>query len=137
MSVRDEILFANEAFYRAFQGRSFPSMDKAWATKLPLLCIHPGAPPLSERSHVMASWREVLGHEGCPDLDYQLDRVIQHGELYLVTCYEWDRRRTDAAMVAANGYAREDGMYRMVIHHAGPVPRTAIPQASPSPMNVH
>jgi hypothetical protein len=39
---REQVLFANEAFYRAFADRDIDAMDALWARGEPVLCIHPG-----------------------------------------------------------------------------------------------
>ena len=36
------MLFANEAFYRAFADRDMAAMDGVWAVHAPVACIHPG-----------------------------------------------------------------------------------------------
>lgn len=137
MAKNDDILLANTAFYRAFLDRNLAAMERAWATTIPLLCIHPGSSPLAEREQVMASWRDILGHERCPVLEYQVDRIVDYNEISLLTCYEWNTHQPNAALLATNGFAREDGIYRMILHHAGPVPRSAIPTAPRPDARVH
>jgi hypothetical protein len=137
MATDHDILLANTAFYQAFLDRNLAAMDQAWAAKIPLLCIHPGSAPLSDRAQVMASWREILGHDSCPTIEHQVDRIIHHSDLSLLTCYEWNRHQTDAVLLATNGFARENGVYRMILHHAGPIPRFALPAALRPDVLVH
>ena len=40
------VLFANEAFYRAFADRDMDAMAALWAADGPVACIHPGWPAL-------------------------------------------------------------------------------------------
>ncbi len=133
MAADDEILFANAAFYAAFRARDSAAMGRVWAATLPALCIHPGLPPLTERAQVLASWQEILGSRNCPTLDHQVHRVLHYADMALVTCYEWSKSQPEGALLATNGFAREDGAYRMILHHAGPVARAAIPRAPPEP----
>ena len=42
MSELDAVLFANEAFYRAFADREMAAMADVWAAEAPVSCIHPG-----------------------------------------------------------------------------------------------
>lgn len=137
MATDDEILFANEVFYAAFRARDSAAMGRVWATTLPVLCIHPGLPPLTELAQVLASWREILGSRNCPILDHQVHRVLRYGDVALVTCYEWSNSQPEGALLATNGFAREGGVYRMVVHHAGPVPRAAIPGTSATEQRIH
>ena len=52
MSELDAVLFANEAFYRAFADREMPAMVDLWATEAPVSCIHPGHEPLLEYDEI-------------------------------------------------------------------------------------
>jgi hypothetical protein len=45
---REAVLAANRAFYRAFNDRDFAAMDALWAPTGPVVCLHPGHPPLFE-----------------------------------------------------------------------------------------
>ena len=58
---RPAVLFANEAFYRAFADRDFKAMSELWAHDLPSVCIHPGWPALTGRTRILASWERILG----------------------------------------------------------------------------
>ena len=55
MSARDEqeVLFANEAFYRAFGDRDRHAMDEMWARENPVACVHPGWGALIGRAAVL------------------------------------------------------------------------------------
>ncbi len=58
--ARDAVLFANEAFYRAFADRDIAAMEEIWASEAPVACIHPGWSPVIGRERVLASWRAIL-----------------------------------------------------------------------------
>lgn len=131
MAADDDILFANAAFYDAFRARDSAAMGRVWAAALPVLCIHPGSPPLTGLAEVLASWRDILGSRNCPSLDHRVHSVQHYRDMALVACYEWSPAQPEGALLATNGFAREGGAYRMVLHHAGPVPRAAIPRAPP------
>ncbi len=63
MSEETEIraaLALNAAFYRALGEGDVAAMDSLWATAGPVICGHPGAPPLHGRDAVMGSWRQML-----------------------------------------------------------------------------
>jgi ketosteroid isomerase-like protein len=115
---RPAVLFANEAFYRAFADRDFAAMSDLWAHDLPAVCIHPGWPALTGRTSVLASWERILGGQP-PAIVCHLPEVHFVDRTALVVCYE---AMKDDWLVATNGFAREGGRWRMVFHQAGPTP---------------
>ncbi len=115
---RPAVLFANEAFYRAFADRDFKAMSAVWATDLPCVCIHPGWPALTGRTRILASWERILGGQA-PAIVCHLPEVHFVEQAALVVCYE---AMKDDWLVATNGFARIDGRWRMVFHQAGPTP---------------
>ena len=122
MTERETLLFANEAFYRAFADRDFAAMEAVWASDGPIACIHPGWPPLSGRDAVVDSWRRILANDESPQVVPAADGVSP-----------WRRRLRDlfksvgsAALVATNIFRREGRQWRMIHHQAGPAP--AMPQ---------
>lgn len=112
---REEILFANEAFYQAFADGDAAAMTALWAEEAPIACLHPGWEPLFEREHVIASWRAIL--EKPPAVRCLAPRVHDHGEVAFVLCWE---AVGDQYLLATNIFAREAGRWRMVHHQSGP-----------------
>lgn len=96
-------------------------MAQVWATRAPLLCIHPGGPALIQRDEVLESWRYILAHPSAQTIMHSSEGVIHYGDFALVTCYEWDERQPENRLLAANGFIIEDDQYRMVTHHSGPL----------------
>jgi ketosteroid isomerase-like protein len=118
MSDEDDVLAANEAFYRAFAERDAQAMDGLWAKASPVACIHPGWPPLLGRAHVMASWRGVLGSPSSPAIRCLDPSAHVLADTAYVICYE---ALDDARLAATNLFVREDGGWRVVHHQASPV----------------
>ena len=56
----NDALAANRAFYHAFSSRDLGAMEMLWACGVPVLCIHPGWPPLVDRGAVLSSWRDIM-----------------------------------------------------------------------------
>jgi ketosteroid isomerase-like protein len=115
---RDEVLAANTAFYRAFAARDVDAMDALWARHAPVACVHPGWHALSGRDAVMASWRGILRGPGAPDIACGDTSIHVFGESAFVVCAE---RLPDGELVATNVFVREEGAWRLVHHHAGPI----------------
>jgi hypothetical protein len=127
-------LQSNAAFYRAFSRGDIVAMSDLWARHTPVACLHPGAAVLQGREAVLASWRQIL-RGGMPfqmRCDNPTPLVV--GETVLVTCYEANGDRP-AHLAATNVFVLEDGVWRMVHHHAGPLSSPIAPPAAPSPLN--
>ncbi|MCW5729202.1 MAG: nuclear transport factor 2 family protein [Alphaproteobacteria bacterium] len=121
------ILAANQEFYEAFAKGDLARMDRVWAQRAPVVCIHPGWGALTERAGIMQSWRNILG-EGGAGIRAVGPRVFRYGALALVVLQEM---LPGGMLMATNGFVQEDGGWRMVLHQAGPL--SAIAEEPPSP----
>lgn len=124
MSDEADVLFANESFYEAFSVGSIAAMDAVWARGEPVACIHPGWAALVGRARVMASWKAIF-ESGAPEIECDAAEAHVLGDVAFVTCTELV---DGGQLVATNLFAREDGDWRMVHHHAGPVAATERPR---------
>jgi hypothetical protein len=109
---------ANRAFYRALAEGDFEAMDALWATTAPVLCAHPGAAVLHGRHRVMESWRGILSAP--PPIRESSVQVALVRGLAIVSCLE---HIGDGTLAASNVFVWEDGAWRLVHHHAGPLDR--------------
>jgi ketosteroid isomerase-like protein len=119
------VLTANDAFYAAFRAQDLVAMDILWSRDARVLCVHPGWEPLEGRELVMRSWRAIF-ENGVPEVRLSDVRVSVFGAVACVVCLEVISESESAhegAMAATNVFVREDGGWRMVHHHAGPVAR--------------
>ena len=119
MAQSEAVLFANEAFYRAFADGGLAAMDAVWATDAPVACIHPGWNVLKGREAVMASWRAILENPNRPDISSVGGAANVLGDTAFVTCYE---SVGEGYLVATNIFIREAGAWKMAHHQAGPTP---------------
>jgi hypothetical protein len=136
MSERDAVLFANEAFYRAFADRDLREMDKVWAQRLDVACLHPGWHPLIGRAAVMESWAAILGNAQQPAIRVRDPKVQLHGDVAVVVCFE---EIEGNFLVASNVFARDGSVWKLVLHQAGatagrPAPDEELPD-KPKRMN--
>jgi ketosteroid isomerase-like protein len=124
------VLDANASFYRAFTDGDFAAMSEIWAQRTPVTCLHPGARAVVGRSAVLDTWRQILG--GPSRLKLRCDQavVLVTGETAIVTGYEGSND-DPAHLAATNVFVLEDGHWRMVHHHAGPISRP-VPRPGPS-----
>jgi hypothetical protein len=83
------------------------------------MCIHPGWDVLVGRGEVLDSWRDILGGVGPPIVATRARAVIA-GEVAMVTCLEGGHDEPPS-LIATNTFVREQGRWKMIHHHAGPV----------------
>ena len=128
MSDIEAVLFANEAFYLAFNNRDFEAMAEVWAKAEPLACIHPGWPALTGRQQVLESWRGILANPQSPTIRCRGARALLLGELALVLCYE---DLSGAVLAASNLFRRQGRTWGLIHHQASPC--HASPPDAPEP----
>jgi hypothetical protein len=117
MSDDAEVLSANAAFYQAFRDESIAAMDELWARRASVACIHPGWPALVGRGRVISSWKAIF-ESGAPSIRCAAAQAHIVGDAAFVICREV---LPQGELVATNLFVREDGAWRMVHHHAGPI----------------
>jgi len=110
------VLFANDAFYLAFRSADADAMDRVWAQRAGVSCLHPGWPPLIGRDVVMTSWRGILGNPSQQRVSAHGAHAELHGAAAVVICFETVGGFT---LVASNIFVREDGEWRLVHHQSG------------------
>jgi hypothetical protein len=116
---KSALLFANEAFYLAFQTHDMRAMDALWSSSQPVQCIHPGWPPLFGRDTVMESWLRLLSNRAAPNITFSHPTATIIADIGMVTCFE---ALPGGNLVATNLF-HHDGAKWQIFHH----------QASPSP----
>jgi hypothetical protein len=117
VSEHTAILFANEAFYRAFADRDAAAMDELWSREASVTCLHPGWGPLEGRQEVIESWQRILGNESSPAVTCRRPHVFVHGAIAIVLCYE---QIEGQLLVATNMFRHEGRHWRLIHHQAGP-----------------
>jgi len=115
---RTRLLFANEAFYRAFADRDMAHMAELWSNLAPVTCVHPGWPPLRGREEVLESWQRILENPSSPEVEITEAKITRWGDVAMVVCYE---RVDDSYLVATNIFVRENKGWKIVHHQASPV----------------
>lgn len=113
-----EVLAANAAFYDAFNRRDVDALEAMWSARRDLACVHPGWEALSGRREVLSSWRAILSSPEAPEVE--CEQAVAHvvGEVAYVVCSEV---LPGAELCATNVFVREDGMWKLIHHHAGPI----------------
>jgi ketosteroid isomerase-like protein len=137
MSHHAALLFANEAFYRAFADKDIDAMADVWAEDDALVCLHPGWAPLKGLEEVLGSFMAIFEGPSPPAISPTAAEVVIHGTIGIVTCYE---RIGSDYLIATNIFRHEDetsGNWRLVYHQAGPAndPPAEDDEAAPDTIN--
>jgi ketosteroid isomerase-like protein len=117
VSVED-VLAANEAFYRAFNQKDSAAMSALWSEALDVACVHPGWNVLTGRDPVLESWMRILSNPDQPRIMTGGATVTVVGDIGIVICRELV---AGTPLAATNIFALENGAWRMIHHHSGPV----------------
>lgn len=113
---------AEAGFYGALERGDLKTMLCVWADDDGIVCIHPGGERLQGRAAVEASWRVMFAGQTGLRFEAENVRITQDGPLSIHSLRERifvDGRPVGAAL-ATNIYRREEGGWRMLMHHASP-----------------
>jgi ketosteroid isomerase-like protein len=119
-------LDAEAAFYDALERADYAAMVAVWAEDEDVICVHPGGPRLRGTDEVLAQWKRIF--ESGQRLRVRLShQVVITSPLFVVHSVQEnilieDEGPAPHAVVATNVYQRVGPGWRMVAHHASPVP---------------
>lgn len=120
---------ANERFYRALEKADLDAMADVWLHAEWVKCVHPGWDLLIGWERVRASWAAIFGGGTGMRVAAEEVAVRVEGDFALVSCYEQlavflDRTSAPTAVrtTATNLFQRVADEWRMIHHHASPVP---------------
>ena len=123
----DDVLDANEEFYAALQARDLIAMDRIWLHQDWVFCVHPGWKGTTGWDAIRRTWEGIFSSS--QDLKIQLQQVTLQlcGPIAWMTCIEAITARgasgASASLAqATNIFMRVDGQWKLVHHHASPVP---------------
>lgn len=131
MNMPANKIFANPqdveaAFYEALAAGDLEAMMQVWSEDEEVICIHPGWPRLSGYAEVRESWRRIFSNDARLTL-----RVTQHSQFVTPFAFisnvleQFGQAGSEgmaAPVAATNIYTRGALGWRMVAHHASPVP---------------
>tara|TARA_S200000501_G_C20866542_1_gene762145 strand:+ start:2023 stop:2427 length:405 start_codon:yes stop_codon:yes gene_type:complete len=119
MTEKIKILFANDAFYLAFQNNDIEAMTTLWANRDDISCIHPGWNHLSGRDLVLASWDDILSGNKTPNFEIKGASVNIYENIAIVICYELFEK---ICLVATNIFVNENKEWRIIHHQSSASP---------------
>lgn len=124
---------AEAAFYEALERGDLEAMMTVWSEDEEIVCVQPGGPRLTGYALVRESWRRIF--ENGSRLKVQLLALSTvngpfasvHSVIEQVTVV--GSKHLAAPVVATNVYVRGALGWRMIVHHASPVPPSSIGDA--------
>jgi ketosteroid isomerase-like protein len=127
---------ANEDFYAAVSAGDLGAIDELWFPAEWTECVHPGWTSLRGWEAVRESWQLLFGGDARLAISITEVRVRILGDVAWASCLERhataDSEQIHTSLAqATNIFVRHDGKWRMVVHHASPVPFLT-PQAPPA-----
>ena len=127
MINEDNAESANANFYEAFNKRDIELMKKVWASDATATCVHPGWPPLKGFESILNSWAGIFENSGNMEVQIADVRVLVSGDLAWVSCIEKLYTIAESGVLASqvfstNLFCHENDLWKMVMHHASPVP---------------
>lgn len=134
MSEIDALIFANEAFYRAFADKDIHSLKAIWAEDKSVSCIHPGWNALDDREDIMQSFSQIIDGPAPPQIECHAPQATIHGDTGIVICYE---AIGGEVLVATNIFVRDGSTWQMVHHHAGPASNLPLDPEESDPVSIN
>ncbi|ATE60833.1 YybH family protein [Thauera sinica] len=131
---------AEAAFYDALARSDLDKMMSVWAEDDEVVCIHPGGPRLVGLAGIREIWRQMMGNG--VRLGVEVSQAVVTGNALMAVHSVFERisideaRRRSPLIAATNVYLRGALGWRMVMHHASPVPE-GNPVADLAPRIVH
>lgn len=129
MSDEQRVREANERFYLAMNAVDLDDMDEVWADDTDAVCVHPGREAIIGYERIRESWQMIFSATNAMSIASSNERITVAGDVALVVCTEtismmMEEGLAAAAAQATNIFRRTGGKWRMILHHASPIPFT-------------
>ena len=117
------------AFYKAFETSDLEAMMQVWLDADYVECIHPMSHRLMGTIAIRESWQEIFNNNSAVEFQTVDTRRIEHKDLAVHIVNEHmlvdgDKR---VQILATNIYEKTPDGWRMILHHASPAPKGAVP----------
>ena len=129
---------AENAFYEALERGDLEGMMAVWAEDEEIVCVHPTGERLCGQDKVRESWTQIFGGAGRARVHVTHQVVLTSMMMEVRSVQEnftiegeprapQGRDSRPAPIIATNVYLRTAAGWRMIVHHASPVPGQAEP----------
>ena len=131
MSDEQRVREANERFYMAMNSLEIDEMDEVWMDDASAICVHPGREAIIGYERIRESWMTIFSASNSMSIAASNERITVGGDVAWVACTETISMLTEEGLAAAaaqatNIFRRAEGRWRMVAHHASPIPFTTL-----------
>jgi uncharacterized protein (TIGR02246 family) len=123
---------AENAFYEALERGDLEGMMAVWAEDEEVICVHPGGPRLCGQDQVRESWAKIFAGESRARVQIGEQVAITGMMIAVHSVHErfiLEGKQAPVPILATNVYLRTAAGWRMIVHHASPVPGQ--PEAAP------
>lgn len=127
MSDEKNVREANERFYTAMNAADIDGMDEVWADDSRAVCVHPGREAIVGYERIRESWSMIFTATDSLSIAVGNELITVADNVAWVTCIETISLMMEGGLAAAaaqctNIFRRTDGRWRMIVHHASPIP---------------
>ena len=122
-------LEAEAAFYQALAQGDIDALMAVWSEDEEVVCVHPGGPRIVGLAAVRDTWRQILSGGSTLKIDVS-QAVVSASAMMAMHCV-FERvagegsLQSGPTLAATNVYVRGPNGWRMVLHHASPIPEQA------------
>jgi ketosteroid isomerase-like protein len=121
------------AFYEALERCDIEAMMAVWAEDEEVVCVHPGGPRLVGYTMIREAWQHVFTNGRKLRVRLSQQTAVTTPFAMVSTLLEHiatvDNESMSAPVAATNIYVRGALGWRMVAHHASPVPPDSVGEA--------
>ena len=128
--LQDEVISANENFYRAIEKGDLDRMEELWVGSAEDKCVHPGWPMLYGWEAVSESWKRIFESGGPIGIELMDVSAEVSGDVAWVICIERISHRMGDQVQSGfaqstNIFVRSGSTWLLSVHHASPIPTPA------------
>lgn len=117
---------AENGFYAALREGDLETMEALWEQSATVICVHPAWPALRGHAEIIASWRRIFLNQPSLHIRHQLLETIQDANTCLRIGKEIfaapNKPNGPPPAVVTNVYRLTSRGWKMVLHHASPIP---------------
>ncbi len=121
------------AFYEALEASDIDAMMAVWAEDEEVVCVQPGGPRLVGYTMIREAWQRIFANGRKLRVRLSQQAAVTTPFAMISTLLEHiatlDDQDLSAPVAATNVYVRGALGWRMVAHHASPVPPNSIGEA--------
>jgi ketosteroid isomerase-like protein len=126
MSNQQELLAANEAFYRCFEKKNLETLAEICSHGASTICIHPGRNALRGWENIRNSWAQIFKNTNYLEIETEIISVEVIGNLGYVVLIEKlfqvvRGRKLAAQSMATNIFEYMGGKWYLIHHHGSPI----------------